>query len=323
MATEAQSPQPTPDHDGQDHVNNDAGASSAQQQSGEDEPRQPSEPAAAEASTSSIAAGSTPTTTTPAAETPAAPAPAAATTTTTTTPLSPPLPSRPTAVTPGPRAQRLQEMFDAALRHTLAKISPDNFASCYPTVALRAPHVLRQVQRGMVDRLGQLCGQEFASVLARYSVVARLNELETLVSDAELRRRGDAHARARSSTRAQQKQREGESEEQRGGADGSDKDKRPPVPPHLLPAGAVLAAHLAPHLAAQQSQLNARLQNTQAANVALWDEVQAQRAEVEALLGALEATLADVDGAAALLDDVPAEELARESRAVEAEMVDV
>ena len=98
---------------------------------------------------------------------------------------------------------------------------------------------------------------------------------------------------------------------------------RKPTPPHLLPADAILAAHLAPHLASQQSQMNAKLQNTQVANVALWDEIQKQKAEVDELLGALERALADVDGAAALLDEVPAEELAKESRTVEAEMTDV
>lgn len=245
---------------------------------------------------------------------------------------SPPLPARHTATTPGPRAQRLQEMFDAALGHTLAKISPDNFAACYPTVAARAPHVLRQVQRGMVDRLGQLCEQEFARVLDRYAVVPRLNELEGLVSDADLRRRQQGQAQQQAGRGSRRgKERAAAAAEAAEGAGGGDADERktgpeaggPPLPPHLLPAEAVLAAHLAPRLASLQSQMNARLQNSQAANAALWAEVQAQRAEVDALLGQLEAALADVDGAAALLDGVPAEELARESRAVEAEMADV
>lgn len=230
---------------------------------------------------------------------------------------SPPLPSRHTAATPGPRAQRFQEMFGLALNHTLTKISPDNFASCYPTVAAQAPGVLAQVQRSMVDRFADLCNQEFGRVQARYNVVPKLNELEGLVSDAERRRR--AHA---SATRRKGK---GKGKERAGEGEGDDDDagsNQKPTPPHMLPADAVLAAHLAPHLASQQSQMNAKLQNAQAANLALWDEIQRQRAEVDELLGALERALADVDGAAALLDEVPAEELARESRAVEVEMTD-
>lgn len=232
-------------------------------------------------------------------------------------PASPPLPSRHTAATPGPRAQRFQEMFGLALNHTLTKISPENFASCYPTVAAQAPGVLGQVQRAMVDRFADLCNQEFSRVQARYSVVPKLNELEALVSDAERRRRGQASAAARRKGKGKGKERE------REGEDDDENAAKQPTPPHLLPAGDVLAAHLAPHLASQQSQMNAKLQNTQAANVALWGEIQKQRAEVDELLGALERALADVDGAAALLDEVPAEELSRESRTVEAEMADV
>lgn len=215
-------------------------------------------------------------------------------------------------------------MFDLALSRTLTRISPDNFASCYPTIAAQAPHILRQVQRAMVDRFAELCAQGFAEALARYGVVAKLNELEGLVSDAERRRR----AAGRAAAAAAAADRKGKGEEGGGmdvdgeGEDGRRRKAGPPTPPHMLPAEAILAAHLAPHLASQQGQMNARLQNTQAANVALWDEIQKQRAEAEELLGALERALADVDGAAALMDGVPAEELARESRAVEAEMAD-
>lgn len=235
-------------------------------------------------------------------------------------PASPPLPSRHTAATPGPRAQRFQEMFSLALNHTLTKISPDNFASCYPTVAAQAPGVLAQVQRSMVDRFADLCNQEFGRVQARYNVVPKLNELEGLVSDAERRRRAQASAARRRTIKGKGRERAGGEAEAGGGGD--DEGDKKPTPPHMLPADAILAAHLAPHLASQQSQMNAKLQNTQAANAALWDEVQRQRAEVDQLLGALERALADVDGAVALLDDVPAEELARESVAVEAEMTD-
>ncbi|KKY39284.1 putative mind kinetochore complex component [Diaporthe ampelina] len=240
---------------------------------------------------------------------------------------SPPLPSRHTAATPGPRAQRFQEMFGLALNHTLTKISPDNFASCYPTVAAQAPGVLGQVQRAMVDRFADLCNQEFGRVQARYSVVPKLNELEGLVSDAERRRRAAQASAASRKGKGKGKERAGvegggDHEDDHGGGGGGGGGGKKPTPPHMLPADAILAAHLAPHLASQQSQMNAKLQNTQAANVALWAEIQRQRAEVDELLGALERALADVDGAAALLDEVPAEELARESRTVEAEMTD-
>lgn len=167
--------------------------------------------------------------------------------------------------------------------------------------------------------MGQLCQDEFGRTLERYEVIAKLNELESLVGDAAQRRKAatTSAAAARGSGASRKgKGREGDEERNKTGSN-------KPTPPHMLPAEAVLAAHLAPHLASQQSQLNARLQNTQAANVGLWEEIAAQRAEMEGLLGALEATLKDVDGAADLMDAVPAEELAKESRQVEAEMMEV
>lgn len=166
--------------------------------------------------------------------------------------------------------------------------------------------------------MGQLCADGFAKIMARYEVVARLNELESLVGDAGLRRK--AALGAQTASRRKGKGRAGPGDE---GEDAGNNGKKPPPPPHLLPADAVLAAHLAPHLASQQSQLNARLQNMQAANTGLWDGIAAQRAEIDGLLGVLESALRDVDGAAELMDGVPAEELARESRVVEAEMVEV
>ncbi|RYP54237.1 hypothetical protein DL769_010388 [Monosporascus sp. CRB-8-3] len=206
-------------------------------------------------------------------------------------PDSPPLPARPTAQAPGPRASRFQAVLDSSLSHTLAKISWDNFAACYPTIAAQAPGTLRAVQRQMVDRLGALCKKEFASILQARNVVARLNELETLVSEAE-RRRDEA---------------------------GLAGQEQPPVPPHVLPADVVLAAHLAPHLAQQRSQLNARLQTTQAHNARLFADVQRQRAEAESLVALLARLLDDVDGAVAALDPV-AQDLAAETRDVEVEM---
>lgn len=75
-------------------------------------------------------------------------------------------------------------------------------------------------------------------------------------------------------------------------------------------------AHLTPHLASHQSQLNAKLQNTQASNARLWDEIRAQRAEMEALLGSVEKAVRDTEGANSLLAPL-ADELAAETRAAE------
>ncbi|KAM7193273.1 Nnf1 domain containing protein [Naviculisporaceae sp. PSN 640] len=204
-------------------------------------------------------------------------------------PESPPLPQKHTPVTPGPRASRFQEVFAGSLKKTLDKINKANFAACYPTVAQRAPGTLEFVQRQMVERLGQQCNKEFDSILQNRNVVAKLNELESLVSDASRRRTE------------------------------SGPDVNPPVPPHTLPAQTILQAHLHPHITSTQSQINAKLQTVQSHNAKLFEEIQAQRAEMERILAAVEEVLADVDGANGLLDEV-VDDLAKETRAVEGEM---
>ncbi|KAM0199183.1 hypothetical protein ACHAPA_001583 [Fusarium lateritium] len=194
-------------------------------------------------------------------------------------PASPPLPQRHTAVTPGPRAARLQELYARSLKKTLGKVGWGNVAGCYPTIAKRAEGVLRQVQGQMVDKLGEKCEKEFENIMVSRQVVPKLNDLESLISDASRRRVGSK--------------------------------AEPPTPPHLLPPSTILAAHLTPSLTAHQSQLNARLQTTQSQNALLHDEVQRQREELRTLLDALEAVVADVQGAndalRPVVDDVAAE----------------
>ncbi|KXX73909.1 hypothetical protein MMYC01_209047, partial [Madurella mycetomatis] len=131
--------------------------------------------------------------------------------------------------------------------------------------------------------------KEFETILANRQVVTRLNELEELVADAARRRREAGDTR------------------------------EIPVAPHTLPAETILNAHLRPHLTSQRSQLNAKLQTMQAANVRLHEEIQAQRAEMEALLRGVEKALSDMDGANGLLGEV-VEELAEETRAAEGEV---
>lgn len=87
----------------------------------------------------------------------------------------------------------------------------------------------------------------------------------------------------------------------------------------MLPAEQVFAAHLAPHLKQQQSQLNAKLQTVQAHNARLFDEVQRQRAEMESLVQLLEKTMEDIDSASQMMDEL-ADDLAEETRTVEVEM---
>lgn len=89
----------------------------------------------------------------------------------------------------------------------------------------------------------------------------------------------------------------------------------------MLPPDEVLDAHLAPHLAQQQSQLNAKLQTTQSHNANLFEDIKRQRAEIESLVGLLEKVLEDVDNTNRMMDGV-IDDVARETRTIEVEMAE-
>ena len=74
--------------------------------------------------------------------------------------------------------------------------------------------------------------------------------------------------------------------------------------PHTLPPRSLYLAHLAPYLASTQSQLEGELQTLQAKNVQLAKGVDAQSDEVERLVSGLEALIADLEGANAVMSEV-------------------
>lgn len=97
---------------------------------------------------------------------------------------------KPTPSAPGERAQRLQAVFDSALKHTLKPCTYDNFASCFPTPASREPQALREFHGTFVSRLDGQCRLEFEQLLAERGAVRALNRLDDLLAEAERRRNG-------------------------------------------------------------------------------------------------------------------------------------
>jgi kinetochore protein NNF1 len=98
------------------------------------------------------------------------------------------IPPPPTTSVPGPRAQALQTAFARALEATLAKLSYDNFATCFPTAAAYKPSVLKDFHGSFASRLGEVCQDNFDNILAERDVVRSLNALDGLIIDAKERR---------------------------------------------------------------------------------------------------------------------------------------
>jgi kinetochore protein NNF1 len=74
------------------------------------------------------------------------------------------------------------------LEATLSKLSYDNFAACFPTAASHKPAVLKDFHGSFASRLGEVCQDNFDSILADRDVVRSLNALDGLIVDARERR---------------------------------------------------------------------------------------------------------------------------------------
>ncbi|KXG50300.1 Nnf1 [Penicillium griseofulvum] len=182
---------------------------------------------------------------------------------------SPPPPA-PISQSPGPRASRLNQVFEQALARTLRANSYANFAGCFPTPARHVPASLEGVWRQLNAKLEANAKAEFDDIVAERDAVSHLNELDRLVGDARARR-----------------DQEGEN------ADGQER-----IVAHTLGAEDLYKAHLTPYLQEAQSTLNARLEATHAENAELAQTVQAQRLEIERLLSHLGLVVSDIEGAA-------------------------
>ncbi|PWY86351.1 MIND kinetochore complex component Nnf1 [Aspergillus sclerotioniger CBS 115572] len=199
-------------------------------------------------------------------------------------PASPsPPPPAPVALTPGPRAAKLQEIFDKALVRTLRANSYANFSGCFPTPAKHVPASLESVWRQLNAKLEESAKAEFEDILSERDAVRQLNELDRLVGEARYRKE------------------RGEGEES--------------VAPHTLSPEELYRAHLLPCLMETQSDLDAKIESVQTENVELAGKVQAQRLEIESLLSGLEAVVADLEGAAAAATQFTSENQLRQEAA--------
>jgi kinetochore protein NNF1 len=141
---------------------------------------------------------------------------------------------------------------------------------------------------------------EFNQILLDRAVVSNLNALEDLIADAQKRQSRSISIPAT-------------------GSSSSLVTSPAPIPPHTLPAQAIITAHTTPLLISQNSQLNAKIQTTQSQNASLMEEIQAQRREIESLLKGVEDTLKDVGGAGELLgEEMVVEGKSERARAAEA-----
>ncbi|CAI6335748.1 unnamed protein product [Periconia digitata] len=206
-----------------------------------------------------------------------------------------PVPAPPIADTPGPRAQGLVNIFNQAVKATLDKCSPANFASCFPTAAQYSPEVLENLRSQIVDQLDRTWKTNFDDIMARRNVVQLLNSLDQCIEDARLRKkRAEANANGGPVER--------------------------PIPPHTLSPAEIHMAHLLPFLENQSTEMTTRLAETQTANTELLSTVTAQRAEIVALVHSLEGVVRDLEASALVMGQDEVQNLSKETKELEIAM---
>lgn len=99
-----------------------------------------------------------------------------------------PAPEAPVAAIPGPRATKLQQVFNGALSASLKANSYANFSACFPTPATYCPTALEGVWKQLNTRLEEECTRDFEKILEERNVVEGLNQWDTLVDDARRRK---------------------------------------------------------------------------------------------------------------------------------------
>lgn len=103
-------------------------------------------------------------------------------------------------------------------------------------------------------------------------------------------------------------------------ADATSRPLDVPVAPHTLSPEELLSSHLAPFLSIQHDNIMAQLAEVQATNQSLADEIQAQRAELQRLIGGLADVVGDLERSAEIMRQEEVQGLVEEVRNIEAEL---
>ena len=118
--------------------------------------------------------------------------------------------------------------------------------------------------------------EEFNEILKERDVVLNLNKLEDIITAARYRK-------SQLPLDSQPSNRQSNAPEI--------------IPPHTQPPQALLRAHLSPHLNAQRSVLNAKLQTVESLNAELGNQIQGQNRRIGELVKGLEGLVGDLEGA--------------------------
>jgi kinetochore protein NNF1 len=201
---------------------------------------------------------------------------------------SPP-PSAPVLTQPGPRATALHKVFDTALTATLKTNSYANFSACFPTPAQHCAPALEGVWKQLNAKLEEGCTKEFEDILKERGVVKGLNEWDSAIEKARLRRdrgvEGEKH-----------------------------------VGMHELGGEELYMAWMAPGLVEAEKTLQTRLKESQESNQVAMREILQQREEIERLVSGLESMFGDIESSVGVMQDAKLQAMVQDTWEMEMEV---
>lgn len=207
-----------------------------------------------------------------------------------TSPSPSPPPTAPqTTHQPSHRFTALKRIHTDFIRQSLKQNSYENFASCFPTPATYCPSALEGVWKQLNSRLEEECLKDFEKLCEEREVEEGLRSWEVLVEDAKRRKQ--------------------ESDAKGGDSDsGNTGDKAM----HELTAAELYQAHAASGLMRAEKELVGKLAGLQEGNKEMSGKIEAQREEMRRLVEVLEGLVADLEGAAGVVEvDEMREEIQR------------
>lgn len=156
---------------------------------------------------------------------------------------------------------------------------------------------MENFHKAFVDKLDELCRQQFRYILENRNVVQGLNGLDQLITDARLRK-----------------------EQAERDAVNAGREVERPVPLHMLAPEQLLEGHLGAFVGEQHDELNKALGDLKEENGELVDRLKGQQAEIEALVRGLEAVVEDLEAAAAMVQRNDVIGLGQDVRMMESEL---
>ncbi|KAK9480950.1 Nnf1-domain-containing protein [Lipomyces japonicus] len=177
------------------------------------------------------------------------------------------------------RNQRLREIFNRSLQSSTKALTFEKLAQCYPYVAEHGSNGLREAMNQAMRFWEASSIREFEAILQERNVAEKLAELDVLIEESRLRK----------------------IKNEEGNIKGSEKQ----LYVESLTPEEIANAHLTPIKLKEAERLEVMIQQAQANNKKLLQEVTSQEEEIDELFGNIKKSIFELSQAAKETDVLP------------------